>query len=155
VAARAGDGSFEAVFTALADLTQTHHRTRAWAIHTRPVAFWVEFRAPTPNDPFDFDIDAVIFNVYNTKQIANAEKHLLETEKKFPGKPILTGLYLNAGSERRWLTEEEFGQLMDLFIRHINEGKTIGLRIFRAQSLIERPEYMTWAKEMLKKLKQR
>ena len=61
----------------------------------------------------------------------------------------MTGLYLNAGSERRWLTEAEFKQLMRLFVRHMNEGKTVGLRIFRAENLLERPEYMSWAKEML------
>lgn len=102
--------------------------------------------------PFDFDIDAIIFNIYNTKQIPNAERRLVEAEKKFHGKPILTGLYLNAGSERRWLTEAEFKQLAGLFIRHINEGKTAGLRIFRAENLLERPEYMTWAKEALSKM---
>lgn len=111
-----------------------------------------------PNEfkyPFDFDFDAIIMSIYNTRQIANAEKLLLEVEKKFPDKPIIAGLYLNAGSERRWLTEEEFKQLMDLFVRHINEGKTVGLRIFRAQSLQERPEYLTWTQEMLKKLQPR
>ncbi|MBI3695878.1 MAG: hypothetical protein HY238_13690 [Acidobacteria bacterium] len=120
------------------------------------LAIWAPCYPPRELEyPFDFDIDAVIFNVYNTKQIPNAERLLLQAEKKFQGKPILTGLYLNSGSERRWLTETEFKELMGLFIRHINEGKTIGLRIFRADNLRERPEYMTWAKEMLKELKGR
>ena len=118
------------------------------------LSIWVPCYPPRELEyPFDFDIDAVIFNVYNTKQIPNAEKMLIETEKKFPGKPIITGLYLSSGSEKRWITEEEFKSLMDLFVRHINEGKTVGLRVFRAQNLEERPEYATWAKEALAKLK--
>jgi len=120
------------------------------------LAIWVPCYPPRELQyPFDFDIDAIIFNVYNTKQIPNAEKLLEEAEKKFAGKPIITGLYLSSGSEKRWLTEEEFKGLMDLFVRHINEGKTVGLRIFRAQNLAERPEYATWAKEALQKLKGR
>jgi len=120
------------------------------------LAIWVPCYPPRELEyPFDFDFDAVIFNVYNTKQIPNAEKLLEAAEKKFAGKPIVTGLYLSAGSERRWLTEEEFKGLMDLFVRHINEGKTVGLRIFRAQNLEERREYAKWAQEALQKLKRR
>lgn len=120
------------------------------------LAIWAPCYPPRELEyPFDFDIDAVIFNVYNTRQIPNAEKLLEAAEMKFAGKPIITGLYLNAGSEKRWLTEEEFTGLMELFVRHINEGKTVGLRIFRAQNLVERPEYATWAKEALAKLKRR
>lgn len=118
------------------------------------LAIWVPCYPPRELDyPFDFDVDAVIFNFYNTKVIADAEKLLLQAEEKFKGKPIIAGLYLNAGSERRWLTEEEFKSLMELFVRHINEGKIAGLRIFRAQNLQERPEYMSWAREALAKLK--
>jgi hypothetical protein len=103
--------------------------------------------------PFDFDFDAVIVSIYDTTQIQNADKLLAEVEKKFPNKPIMTGLYLNSGSEHRWMREQEFKQVMEVFVRHINEGKTVGLRIFRAQDLQQRPEYATWAREALSKLK--
>ena len=73
--------------------------------------------------------------------------------KKFPDKPILGSLYLDAGSEGRWLTEQEFKGLLDFFVAKINEGKPAGLRAFRVQSLIERPEYVKWLKESLANLK--
>jgi hypothetical protein len=43
--------------------------------------------------------------------------------------------------------------MLRIFVKHINEGKTVGLRIFRAADLKERPEFMIWAKEALKDLK--
>ena len=38
---------------------------------------------------------------------------------------------------------------------HINEGKTVGLRIFRAQDFLDRPAYVEWTKAALAKLKRR
>jgi hypothetical protein len=64
----------------------------------------------------------------------------------------MKSLYLNAGSERRWLSEQEFKQLTDFFVQDINQGKLCGIRIFRVASLQERPEYAEWTKEALKKL---
>jgi hypothetical protein len=123
------------------------------AINPR-LAIWVPCYPPRELQyAFDFDIDAVIFNFYNTKMIPNAEPLLAEARKKFEGKAILLGLYLNAGSERRWLEEGEFKQLLNLFVGYVNEGKTVGLRIFRAQNLSERPEYLTWTQEILKGLR--
>jgi hypothetical protein len=120
------------------------------------LAIWLPCYPPNEfKYPFDYDFDAVITSIYNTRQIPNAERLLKEVKQKFPDKPVMVGLYLNAGSERRWITEEEFKQLMELFVRHINEGNMIGLRIFRVENLQERPEYATWAKEALSKLKQR
>lgn len=54
----------------------------------------------------------------------------------------------NDDKPARWLSETEFKQMLSIFVKHINEGKTIGLRIFRAADLKERPEYMTCAKEV-------
>jgi hypothetical protein len=62
-------------------------------------------------------------------------------------------LYLNAGSEGRWLSEEEIRQLLDFFVQGINERKLCGLRIFRVDNLIQRREYVAWTKEALAKLK--
>ncbi|MGE5645021.1 MAG: hypothetical protein ACM336_04435 [Acidobacteriota bacterium] len=104
--------------------------------------------------PFDFDFDAVITSIYDTDQISNADKLVTEVKKKFPDKPVMAGLYLNAGSRHRWMTEQEFKQVMDIFVRHINEGRLAGLRIFRADDLQKRPEYAVWAREALSKLKQ-
>jgi hypothetical protein len=73
--------------------------------------------------------------------------------KKFSDKPILGLLCLDAGSERRWLTAQEFKGLLDFFVAKIKEGKLAGLRAFRVQSLIERPEYIKWLKESLAELK--
>jgi hypothetical protein len=38
-------------------------------------------------------------------------------------------------------------------VDHVNAGKLDGLRIFCACQLIERPEYVRWAKEVLAGLK--
>jgi len=73
--------------------------------------------------------------------------------KKFPDKPILGSLCLDAGSEGRWLTEQEFNGLLDFFVAKINEGKLAGLSVFLVQSLIERPECVKWLKESLANLK--
>lgn len=74
--------------------------------------------------------------------------------KKFPGKPILGSLYLES-DEGRWLTEQEFKGIIDYFIAKTNEGKLAGLRVFRVQSLIDRPDYSKWLKESLTKLQRR
>jgi hypothetical protein len=117
------------------------------------LALWVPLYPPGHLEkPYDFDHDAIIMNIYDVKQIPNAEKLLSETERRHPGKPIVTGLYVKS-DENRWMKEEEFKQLLSIFVKHINDGKTVGLRIFRAATLRERPEYMTWAREVLKDLK--
>ena len=58
--------------------------------------------------------------------------------KKFPGKPILGSLYLES-DEGRWLTEKEFKGIIDYFVDKINEGKLAGIRVFRVENLIDRP----------------
>ena len=126
---------------------------QAKAINPR-LAIWAPCYPPDDLDkPYDFDIDAIIFSFYDTTQLQNHEQLLARVLEKFPGKPILGSLYLNAGSEHRWLTEQEFKGLMDFFVEKINEGKLAGLRVFRVESLIQKPEYVTWLKESLSKLK--
>jgi hypothetical protein len=104
---------------------------------------------------YDFDIDAIIFSFYNTKVLQDHEKLLDQALKKFEGKPLMGSLYLNAGSEGRWLSEQEFKPVTGFFVEDINQGKLCGLRIFRVASLQERPAYATWTKEALTKLKAR
>jgi hypothetical protein len=115
---------------------------------------WVPCYPPRELEkPFDFDIDAVIFSFYNTKVLQDHEKLLDRGLEKFRGKPLMGSIYLNAGSEHRWLTEQEYRQLLDFFVQDINEGKLCGLRIFRVENLRQRPEYAKWAKEALANLK--
>ncbi len=117
------------------------------------LAIWAPCYPPGELEkPYDFDIDAIIFSFYDTTQLSNHEELLNRALKKFPGKPILGSLYLNAGSEHRWLTEKEFKGLMDFFVAKVNEGKLAGIRVFRVQSLVDRPEYTQWLKESLSNL---
>jgi hypothetical protein len=102
---------------------------------------------------FDFDIDAVIFNFYAQNLLPYAEELLSIAQKKFKGKTIVAGLYLNSGTERRWLTEEEFKTGLNYFVRLINEGRIQGLRIFRSEDMAKRPEFATWAQEAIAKVK--
>ena len=104
---------------------------------------------------YDFDIDAVIFSFYNTKILGDHEKLLDQALAKFKGKPLMGSVYLNAGSEHRWLTEEEYRQLLAFFVDDINQGKLCGLRIFRVQNLIDKPEYARIAAEAIAKVKRR
>lgn len=123
------------------------------AINPR-LAIWAPCYPPQDLDkPYDFDIDAIIFSFYDTTQLQNHELLLGRALKKFQGKPIMGSLYLDAGSESRWLTEQEFKGLMDFFVEKVNEGKLAGIRVFRVESLIQRPEYVKWLKESLSKLK--
>jgi hypothetical protein len=104
--------------------------------------------------PYDFDHDAVIFNLWHHGDIAQVEEYLTQAEQQHAGKPLLAGLYLSSGSARgRWLTEEEFKGMLRLFVDHANAGKTAGVRVFCACQLSQRPEYVGWAKEVLKDLK--
>lgn len=124
----------------------------AKAINPR-LAIWAPCYPPEDLDrPYDFDIDAIIFSFYDVNQLPNYEPLLDRAIKKFPGKPILGSLYLES-DEGRWLKEKEFKGIIDYFIAKINEGKLAGLRVFRVQSLIDRPEYATWLKESLANLK--
>ncbi len=119
------------------------------------LAIWAPCYPPADLDkPYDFDIDAVIFSFYDVTQLPNYEQLLDRVLKKFPGKPILGSLYLES-DEGRWLTEQEFKGIIDYFVAKINEGKLAGLRIFRVQNLIDRPDYVKWLKESLAKLKAR
>jgi hypothetical protein len=126
---------------------------KAKAINPR-LAIWAPcYPGKDLDKPYDFDIDAIIFSFYDTTQLQNHELVLSRAQKKFQGKPILGSLYLSAGSEGRWLTEQEFKGLMDFFVEKVNEGKLAGIRVFRVESLIQRPEYVKWLKESLSKLK--
>ena len=118
------------------------------------LAVWVPcYPRKDLDNPYDFDIDAVIFSFYDTTLLQKHEALLDTVLEKFPGKPILGSLYLSAGSEGRWLTEQEFKGLMDFFVAKVNEGKLAGIRVFRVENLIQRPEYVKWLKESLSKLK--
>jgi hypothetical protein len=126
---------------------------KAKSINPR-LPIWVPCYPPHELEkPYDFDIDAVILSFYNTKVLQDHAKLVDQALKKFPGKPLMGSVYLNAGSERRWLNEQEYKQLLDFFVQDINEGKLCGLRIFRVENLQQRPEYATWAKEALANLK--
>lgn len=115
---------------------------------------WVPCYPPRELEkPYDFDIDAIIFSFYNTKILQDHAKLLDEALNKFAGKPLMGSLYLNSGSEARWLSEEEFKQLTAFFVDGINDGRLCGLRVFRVASLQERPEYAAWTKEALTKLR--
>jgi hypothetical protein len=102
---------------------------------------------------FDFDIDSIIFSFYNTKVLDEKDALFDQALKKFPNIPLMGSIYLSAGSEARWLSEDEFKTMTNYFVDKINEGRLSGLRLFRVQSLIERPEYATWTKEALARLK--
>lgn len=126
---------------------------KAKAINPR-LAIWAPcYPRKDLDKPYDFDIDAIIFSFYDTTLLQGHERLLDRALKKFQGKPILGSLYLAAGSEGRWLTEQEFKGLMDFFVEKVNEGKLAGIRVFRVASLIQRPEYVKWLKESLSKLK--
>jgi hypothetical protein len=125
---------------------------KARSINPR-LAIWVPCYPPDDLEkPYDFDIDAVIFSFYDVTQLPKYEELLDRVMKKFPGKPILGSLYLES-DEGRWLTEQEFKGIIDYFVAKINEGKLAGLRVFRVQSLIDRPDYAKWLKESLTRLK--
>lgn len=117
------------------------------------LAIWVPcYPRKDLDKAYNFDIDAIIFSFYDTTLLQKHELLLDKVLKKFEGKPILGSLYLSAGSEGRWLTEQEFRGLMDFFVAKVNEGKLAGIRVFRVESLIQRPEYVQWLKESLSKL---
>jgi hypothetical protein len=118
------------------------------------LAIWVPCYPPRELEKsYDFDVDAIIFSFYNTKILQDHSKLLDQALQKFKGKPVMGSLYLNSGSEGRWLLEEEFKQLTDFFVAGINDGKLCGLRVFRVASLQERPEYAKWTKESLANLR--
>ncbi|MGE5360266.1 MAG: hypothetical protein ACM3NQ_14710, partial [Bacteroidales bacterium] len=126
---------------------------RAKSVNPR-LPIWVPCYPPKDLErPYDFDIDAIIFSFYDTTVLQDHAKLLDRALTKFPAKPLMGSLYLNAGSEGRWLSEEEIRQLLDFFVESINQRKLCGLRIFRVRNLLDRPEYATWTKQALAKLK--
>ena len=126
---------------------------RAKSINPR-LPIWVPCYPPRELDhAFDFDIDAIIFSFYDTKVLDEKDALLARALEKFSGKPLMGSIYLSAGSEGRWLGEDEFKGMTSYFVDKINEGKLCGLRLFRVQSLIDRPEYATWTRAALARLK--
>lgn len=101
---------------------------------------------------FDFPIDGVILNIWgNTPELmAGAEKHLATGISHHPNRFIIAGLYLHSGmGEGRWLSEDEFKNVLRHYVSMMNENKIAGLRIFSAGQLYKRPEYIEWAKDIL------
>jgi hypothetical protein len=126
---------------------------KAKSINPR-LPIWVPCYPPKDLErPYDFDIDAIIFSFYDTTVLQDHAKLLDRALDKFRGKPLMGSLYLNAGSEGRWLGKDEIRQLLDFFVDGINQRRLCGLRIFRVESLIQRPEYVAWTKEALANLK--
>jgi hypothetical protein len=104
---------------------------------------------------FDFEIDTIILNLWGNdpELMAQAEQHLAAGIGHHPGRNVIAGLYLWAGTgDGRWLTEDEFKNVLGHFVDMANSGKIAGLRIFAAYQLLERPEYIGWAKEVLGRL---
>jgi len=117
---------------------------------------WVPHYPHRGNEEREFDIDyqGVIFNVWDPRNAADADRYLTQAATQHAGKTILGGLYLSSGPRRgRWLAEEDFKSLLRLYVNHINAGRLHGLRIFSAGQLDQRPEYIEWAKEVLADLK--
>jgi hypothetical protein len=105
------------------------------------------------NQAYDFDYQGVILNLWDPRNLETADQHLTTAEAQHAGKLILGGVYINSGSRRaRWLTEEQFKSALKLFVNHINAGKLNGLRVYCASQFVERPEYVAWAKEIMKDL---
>ncbi len=101
---------------------------------------------------FDFPIDGVILNIWgNTPELmAGAEKHLATGISHHPNRFVIAGLYLHSGmGDGRWLSEDEFKNVLRHYVSMMNENKIAGLRIFSAGQLYKRPEYIEWAKEIL------
>jgi len=105
--------------------------------------------------PYDFDHDAIMFNIWDDREARKADEYLTRAEQKVGPKPLLTGLYLNSGrdKEKSWLSEADFKHILRVYVNHLNAGKTLGIRFFRAAQFIERPQYVRWAKEILAELK--
>jgi hypothetical protein len=117
---------------------------------------WVPHYPHRRNEQREYDIDyqGVIINLWSGSVLPEADQHLLRAEQQHAGKILLAGLYLNSGWRRdRWLTEDEFKTTLKLFVEHVNAGKLDGLRVFCASQLAERPEYIGWAKKVMKELK--
>lgn len=104
---------------------------------------------------FDFEIDTIILNLWGNDPIliANAREHLSNGIAHHPHRKVIAGLYLHAGmGEGRWLTEAEFKNLLSLYVEFLNDKKIAGLRIFAAYQLLERPEYIDWAKDIMESI---
>jgi len=101
--------------------------------------------------PYECNPDALMFNIWDDREVRKAEEYLAKAEQKFPDRPILTGLYLNSGraKDESWLREADFKFLLGVYVNHLNAGKTVGIRFFRAAQFIERPQYLEWGKEVL------
>ncbi len=101
---------------------------------------------------FDYDFDGVVASFYGERLLPYADEVLSIISKKFKGKTIIAGLYLNSGTVPGWQNPEEYKQTLATFVRYINENKIHGLRIFRVADLQQRPEFATWAKEAIEKI---
>jgi len=120
------------------------------------LAIWVPHYPHRGNEKRAFDIEyqGVIFNIWDPENIREADRYLSEAEGKHGGKIMVAGLYLDSGAHGgHWLTEQEFKGLLGLYVKHINAGKLDGVRIFCACQLVQRPEYVGWAKEVMAGLK--
>lgn len=103
---------------------------------------------------YDFDYQGVILNIWDPRNLEAAEQHLATAKAQHAGKRILGGLYINSGARRgHWLTEAEFKTTLKLYVDSINAGKLDGLRIYCACQFVQRPEYLRWAKEVMRDLR--
>ena len=101
---------------------------------------------------FDFSIDGVIVNLWGNdpKLLGRARDHIEAALNQHEDKRVMAGLYLRSGpGGGRWLSEEEFRSLLSLYVELLNAGRIAGLRVFAAYQLMDRPEYVDWARETL------
>lgn len=105
---------------------------------------------------FDFDINGVIVNLWGNKpeQLNDLENQIASSLDRHPNRYVIGGLYLfsGTGENERWLTEEEFREILGHYVKLMNENKLVGVRLFNADLFNERPEYIPWAQEILAKL---
>jgi hypothetical protein len=103
---------------------------------------------------YDFDYQAVVLNLWDPRNLVDADQHLATARAQHAGKIIIGGLYINSGSRRgHWLSEREFKDTLRLYVDYINAGKLDGLRIYCACQFVQRPEYVQWAREVMSGLK--
>jgi hypothetical protein len=102
--------------------------------------------------PFDYDFDGIVCSFYGERLLPYADEVLSIISKKFSGKTIIAGVYLNSGTVRGWQEPAEYQRTLATFVKYINAGKIHGLRIFTVGNLQQRPEYAKWAREAIDKI---
>jgi len=121
--------------------------------HNLPLELWgVLYTMSFPNpktDPLIHELDRINLWHWHAKDTAKMEQHVAECEKRYPGKPIVLGLYMYDYGDARRMPLDLHRQQCDTALKLLHDGRVEELVLL---SLANDEQIIRWSADWVKQI---